>query len=266
LKKFLKSIIPPILLSLFNKIKPSRYGWKGEYKTWVEASRQSTGYSEELIIKKVRESAMAVKLGLAAYERDSILFKDAKYNWPLLTALLFSYSKKNYLSIIDFVGSLGSSYYQHKKYLTHLKIFKLGIVEQPNFVKVGKREFENNNLKFFNNIEECNKEINPNTLLLSAVLQYIEEPYKLLEILLSYNYETIIIDRTPFVLNSEYVSIQHVPPQIYDASYPCWFFNEKKFRSFFLKRGYNLIDKFETIEFTSPEYKFKGLIFSNLLI
>ena len=245
------------------KIKPSRYGWKGKYKTWEDASRLSLGYDDKIIINKVRESAMAVKMGLAAYERDSVLFKEAKYNWPLLTAFLYSYSKKKHLSIIDFGGSLGSSYYQNRKYLTHLKNFKWGIVEQPNFVKVGKLEFENNNLKFFNNIKECNNEIYPNVLLLSAVLQYTEAPYELLETLLSYSYDTIIIDRTPFVLNNEYVSIQYIPPKIYDASYPSWFFNEKKFKSFFLKRGYNLVEEFEAIEFNSSEYEFKGLIFTS---
>ena len=143
------------------KIKPSRYGWKGKYKTWEDASKLSSGYDDEVIIKKVRESMMAVKMGLAAYERDSVLFKDAKYNWPLLTALLFSQSKRSHLSVIDFGGSLGSSYYQNKKYLIHLKNLKWGIVEQPNFVKVGKREFENNNLKFFSNIENVIKKLIP---------------------------------------------------------------------------------------------------------
>ena len=45
------------------KIKPSRYGWKGKYKTWEDASRLSSGYDNEIIIKKVRESMMAVKMG-----------------------------------------------------------------------------------------------------------------------------------------------------------------------------------------------------------
>ena len=78
MKKFLKLIIPPILLSLINNIKPSRYGWKGKYKTWVEASKYCTGYSDEIIIKQVRKSMMSVKMGLAVYERDSVLFKEAK--------------------------------------------------------------------------------------------------------------------------------------------------------------------------------------------
>ena len=261
MKKFLKLILPPILILLFKKIKPSRYGWKGKYKSWLEANEHCTGYSDETIIKKVRESMISVKTGLAVFERDSVLFKESKYNWPLLTALLFSHSKKNYLSIIDFGGSLGSSYYQNKKYLIHLKNLKWGIVEQPSFVKVGKEEFENNSLMFFNDIEECNNQINPNTLLLSSVLQYLEDPYKHLEYLLSHNYQTIIIDRTPFVLGHEYVSIQYVPPKIYKANYPCWFFNENKLLNLFSRKEYHIIDTFETIDGKTSNYEFKGFIF-----
>ena len=233
MRKLIKLLTPPIIHIILNKIKFSKYGWKGKYKTWEDAKRLSSGYDNEVIIKKVRESMMAVKLGLAAYERDSVLFKDAKYNWPLLTALLFSQSKSGHLSVIDFGGSLGSSYFQNKKYLIHFKNLKWGIVEQPSFVDVGKKEFQSDKLKFYNSVEECNNKINPKTLILSSVLQYLEEPYKHLENLLSYNYETIIIDRTPFVLENEYVTIQNVPPHIYKANYPCWFLNQKKLLSFF---------------------------------
>ena len=211
LKKFIKSIIPPLLLSLYRRLKNPGNGWVRKYKTWSEAKKNSTGYDDKIIISKVRESMKAVKLALAEYERDSVLFHEAEYNYPLITSLLFSYSKNNYLSIIDYGGSLGSTYYQNKKYLSNLNNFKWGIVEQKSFFDVGKQQFENNNLRFYDSIEECNKAIEPNTLLLSGVLQYIEEPYVLLKKLLGkQQYDTIILDRTPFVLGDEYITIQHV--------------------------------------------------------
>ena len=261
MKFFLKSIIPPILLTLYRRLKNPGNGWVGKYKTWSEAKKNSTGYDDKIIISKVRESMKAIKLGLAEYERDSVLFYEANYNWPLITSLLFSYSKNNYLSVIDFGGSLGSTYYQNKKYLSNLNNLKWGIVEQHSFFDVGKLEFENNNLRFYDSIEECNTKIEPNTLLLSGVLQYIEEPYVLLKKLLSHSYDTIILDRTPFVLGDEYITIQHVPPKIYNANYPCWFFNKQKMLNYFLSNKYELLNEFETVDGVTSKYEYKGLIF-----
>jgi hypothetical protein len=39
------------------------------------------------------------------------------------------------------------------------------------------------------------------------------------------------------------IAIQVVPPDIYEASYPCWFFNENNFLNLFLK-DYDLVNDF----------------------
>lgn len=262
LKSFLKALVPPILFFLLKKMIPNKYGWKGKFKSWNEAIKFTTGYNNKKIIDKVRASMHKVKLGQACYERDGVLFYNKDYNWPLLTTLLFSYLKNNYLSILDFGGSLGSTYFQNKKYLSELENFKWSVVEQPIFTKVGKLEFEDKNLFFFSCVENCIKSYNPNVLILSSVLQYIEEPYQLLKKLLSFNFETIIIDRTPFVKERDYLTIQHVPPNIYKANYPCWFFNKNFFLNFFLDSGYFLEYEFDAVDGKTKKYEFKGLIFS----
>jgi hypothetical protein len=43
------------------------------------------------------------------------------------------------------------------------------------------------------------------------------------------------------------ITIQHVPPEVYPASYPAWFFNEDKFLSFFAK-DYALVEQFDSFE------------------
>ena len=55
------------------------------------------------------------------YERDSVLFDTIRYSWPLLSDLLRAASEdQNHLSVLDFGGSLGSSYYQNRVFLSHL--------------------------------------------------------------------------------------------------------------------------------------------------
>ena len=101
----------------------------------------------------------------------------------------------------------------------------------------------------------------PNVLLLSGLLQYIEEPYTLLDDILEHNFEYILIDRTSFsTLHKDIIKIQTVPKNIYKASYPCWFFDEAFFINYFASKGYRLIEGFDGADGNGMDYYFKGMI------
>lgn len=260
MKKFIKSLIPPILFNILRKIKSNKYGWKGEYKTWKDAQDISTGYDSDEILKKVRNSLLKVKNGEAVYERDSVIFDEIQYSWPLLAGLMFACAKSGgVLKVLDFGGSLGSTYFQNKKFLDNISEVSWSVTEQNHFVDVGKTDFQDDRLKFYYDIETCKKEQNPNILLLSSVLQYIEKPYELIEYILKNDFEFILIDRTPFSKKLQ-IKLQIVPPEIYNASYPCWFFDESEFLNFFKKLGYIIIESFDALDGYSNEYEFKGFI------
>ena len=110
----------------------------------------------------------------------------------------------------------------------------------------------------------CYDEIKPNVLLLSSVLQYIEKPFKLLDEILDYKFDIVIIDRTPFSYTDENViKIQHVSPSIYKASYPCWFFSKNKLYNYLFSKDYELIEEFDALDGSGYDYKFQGLIFKH---
>ncbi len=264
MKNFLKSLIPPILWHLVQRVRQSKYGWKGNYATWQDAQSASTGYGSEEIVDKVKNAMLKVKSGEVVYERDSVLFDEIQYSWPLLAGLMLASAKScGKLNVIDFGGSLGSTYYQNKKFLDKLDNVVWNIVEQEHFVRVGKDKFQDDRLHFYYDIETCMKEKNSNILLLSSVLQYIANPYKLLDEILKYDFEYILIDRTPFVESeNERITIQKVPPSIYEASYPCWFFSEEKMYQYFSQRGYELIENFQSNDTQGESYSFKGMIWS----
>jgi putative methyltransferase (TIGR04325 family) len=148
------------------------------------------------------------------------------------------------LKVCDFGGSLESTYYQNKKFLDKITDVSWGVVEQRHFVDAGKEEFENDRLKFFSTVVECIEEEGSNVLILSSVLQYIEEPYELLDNILKNNFKYILIDRTPFSKGPERITLQVVPPYVYDASYPCHFFDESIFMQYFSKKEYFPIESF----------------------
>ena len=261
MKQFIKSLIPPILIDLYRKSRFTKYGWKGEYKTWKEAENLSTGYDANEIIKKVRESALKVKNGKAVYERDSFIFDEIEYSWPLLAGLMFASARsRGSIKVLDFGGSLGTTYFQNKKFLDNFQDVSWNIVEQKHFVNAGKIDFEDERLKFYYDIKSCIENEKPNILLLSSVLQYISKPYDLLNELLKNNFEIILIDRTLFSKTNKKIKLQSVPPKIYKASYPCWFLDELEFITYLESNNYDIMESFETLGGQSKEYVFKGFI------
>jgi putative methyltransferase (TIGR04325 family) len=270
-------MIKKIYQRLFRKIDPNyapvmtqrglptkEYGFFGNYPSWKEAEKQSTGYNSKIILEKIKNAALTVRKGEAVYERDSFLFDKIQYSWPILSGLLWIASMNdNRLNLIDFGGSLGTSYYQNRKFLKHLKALTWNIVEQESFVKCGRDFFEDEHLKFHVSIDDCIKRDGvPDAILISGVLEYIEKPYELLKRIFDFNIKYILIDRTPFSADGrDCITIQKVPPEIYKGSYPHWFFSLDKFKNYF-KDKYELVEEFDSFDKVDFPSFFKGFIFT----
>lgn len=244
MKSLLKGCIPPGVQWLRQ---PNLFS--GDYPSWQDAAAASEGYDADRILEKVRDALLKVKNGEAGYERDSVLFDEVQYSWPLLSSLLWIAScSNNRLHLIDFGGSLGSSYFQNRRFLSHLSDWSWNIVEQANFVECGRQEFQDGVLAFYSTIEECRAARPCNAVLLSSVLPYIEHPHELLDRIVASGFEYIIIDRTPILLKDERdrLSVQTVPARIYKASYPARFFARTGLLSHFEDR-YEKIAEFDAL-------------------
>lgn len=247
-KEILKLLCPPIVRKAFNLTRNDRIKFSGNYFSWKEAENDSSGYSAELILKKVQESSRKVISGEAVYERDSVCFYEEAYRWPLLSCLLMLANKhKGHLNVIDFGGSLGSLYFQHKRFLSSIDQLVWAVVEQPHFVEVGKREFESRNLKFHYTLDEALKKVDgAKVIILSSVLQYIEMPQTLLKKISEMDFKYVLIDRTPFIdTKKDRITIQSVPAKIYPASYPAWFFSSIQFNKLMRNLGYQTVCSFD---------------------
>jgi len=259
-----KSIMPPFLYSLYQKFR-KKYGYFGEYKSWEAARSKASGYDDGEIIEKVKNAALKVKNGEAAYERDSVLFEQAEPTPHLLAPLLWIASKNNNkLEVLDFGGALGTTYYQNKEYLNHLDL-KWSIIEQPKFVEYGKNLFEDETLRFYGDLNDYKSK--PDVVLLGSVLQYLESPYQVLEKIIQMEPKYILIDKTPFLKNSgDTITVQRVPPKIYDASYPSWIFDLNKMLDFMKIHKYNLLyevssQNIEMYNFGEKQVSWKGFLF-----
>lgn len=220
------------------------YWWSGDYDSWSNAETECLGYSEHHIVEQVKDTLLITKDREDIYERDGCIINgEPEYAFELLHWIKES-SVNNEINLIDFGGSLGTTYHQLKKYLKDYRV-RWNVIEQKNYVEVGKKTFENENLKFYNTIEECITETTPNCFISSSAIPYIESSYDILSTIINYNFEWVLLDRISVIDgDKDRITIQIVPPDIYKAIYPCWFFSEKKLINTFLKGDYEHIKTF----------------------
>ncbi len=207
--------------------------YAGRYRSWEDALRDSSGYDSAIILNRVLEATRRVAATPGLWERDSVVFDSNEVNQPVLDCLLaVAASAGGRLCVLDFGGSLGSVWWQHRPHLAHLNRIRWCVVEQPAFAEVGRREFQTEELLFFDTVQSCIAQESPNVILLSSVLPYVKTPYELIDALSETECENMIVDRTGFTPgDKDLLTVQYVPSNIYRASYPCWFLSEARFRS-----------------------------------
>jgi putative methyltransferase (TIGR04325 family) len=169
------------------------------------------------------------------------------------------------LSVLDFGGSLGSSYFQCRNFLSVLNSLSWNVVEQAHFVHCGRECIESEQLKFYFTIDDVLNEKKQNVILLSSVLQYLPEPYAILTELMQSKIKYLIIDRTPFSdAPHDTITLQHVPPSIYPASYACRIFSKRVLMAY-LSNQYDIIAEFESNDSNAiadgMKFAFGGMIF-----
>jgi putative methyltransferase (TIGR04325 family) len=249
---FIKNVIPPFLLTLLKKLSPSKsIRFLGPFDSWNTAAVKASGYDNLDVLSAVRRSALKVKNGEATYERDSALFDKIQYAWPVLSVLLWVANlNKSKLKVLDFGGALGTSYRQNSRFLSSIENLSWAVVEQPNFVDCGRKDFQNEELRFFYTVKDAITETSPNLVLISSVLQYIENYEDILKNILIERIPIVILDRVSVNLtDTDIVYLQVVPSSIYNASYPCFMISQGKLLDFFQKNGYSLLESFESLNF-----------------
>ncbi|MCG2613429.1 methyltransferase, TIGR04325 family [Terrimonas sp. NA20] len=223
------------------------YGWFGHYRSWDEATSLSDGYEQGNILEKTKQALLLVKNGEAVYERDSVIFSESEYPYPLLAFLLNEVQqRKRAVNVLDFGGSLGSTYFQVREFLGPDVCASWNIIEQHHYIDCGKKFFQDETLQFYYTIADCLKEKQIDFVVLSSVVQYLPNPHQFLDELVAHGFDTILVDRTAFVNEGpDRITVQRVWPSVYEASYPAWFFDQRGFVAHF-NADYRLQASFES--------------------
>ncbi len=255
-----KSLVPLRLRRLARRLVQAPV-YTGDYDTWPAAAVASRGYADEAIFEKTLAAARAVRDGRAAWERDTVLFSAAAANAPLLAALRRAAGAEGgRLKLVDFGGALGSTWWQHRPWLADLIEVRWNVVEQARLVAAGRREFTGGPLRFYSSLAECEAVEQPLVVLLSSVLPYVPEPHALLAEVCRGPFRHVIIDRTGFVARGrDRLTVQQVPPSIYRASYPCWFFDRRALLQPFAA-GWRIVAEWPTGDEVDIDAEFRGLM------
>ncbi len=222
LKTFILDWLPPPIIRAVTRLQNRAIQFDGDFANWAEASSQCVGYNATTILSKVLDATLKVKRGEAAYERDSVVFAEIEYAWPITSGLMWAAAQNGgALNVLDFGGALGSSYFQNRAFLAALPSVRWSVVEQPHYVAAGRKYIQDESLRFYLSIDECCKENEPVVILLSSVLQYLPELDEVVDAINRSTASVLIIDRTPFNNDdTDKICIQNVPDHIYKASYP----------------------------------------------
>jgi len=264
LKSFLLSLLPPFVSKILRSCSGNNIVFEGNYSSWKHALAMSSGYDDYLILDKVLDATLLVSQGHAAYERDSVVFDQIHYSWPLLAGLLLAAVRSSgHLEVLDYGGSLGSSFFQNRRFLSHVSDLNWTVIEQSHFVHAALKNINHPQLSFSDNLAHYLADNSPNVVLLSGVLQCVEDPWGILELVLKAGCDIVILDRTSYVLDGqpERICLQRVPSSIYSATYPCRFFVERVLVDFIELRGYKLLESFHAVDSLDSNYVWKGHIF-----
>ena len=217
-------VVPPVLSAWASQRSGHLTRFDDSVHNWAQAEGKSSGYDSGLILDQVVQATQKVIREEAVFERDGVIFSSPEYRWPVLSGLLGVAARERELRVLDFGGSLGSVFWQHRKFFSGIDI-TWGVVEQPSFVAAG-QALDQDFISFFDSIDSCLQAFSPNVILLSSVLQYLPEPDHVITELLNTTANTVIIDRTPLSESDNNVAcLQIVPAHIYSGNYPAWVFS-----------------------------------------
>lgn len=243
----------------------------GDYVSWQDADAECRGYDDSAILDKAIQASKKVIDGEAVWERDSFLFYQEKYVYKLCAAILRCALRNNNqgVRVLDIGGSLGSTYFQNRKYLSDVKNLEYVIAEQDHYAAYGHEYLEDAVLKFISSKRDWENMERFDIILMSGSLQYIPNYTEVISKIKKAEPRYIIFDRV-LVGDRGRICRETVPETIYKSSYPLRIFSEEEIRNF-CEPAYKLIENDissvpETAYFVDGKAESRFYVFQNAML
>ena len=241
LTNLIKQWLPPIAYSFAEKIQNKRQHKLFNSYEDALAYCSKDGYENQKLIDvtayktvdALKKRARRTHIDVTSTQSFSLL--------PLIKLMSSNPNKKTF-SVLDFGGNLGGHYFSMKDAVGNDLTLNWAVVETPAMAQAGK-QFENSELKFFDNIPDAQKHLGAVDLVYtSGTLQCVDKPYAYLQLLMDIDARFLFFNRLGLNRsNRDVVTIHHsklswngpygLPPGVEDQiiKYPFSFISEEKF-------------------------------------
>ncbi len=208
-------------------------------------------FDQPEFLERVFSAANAVATGSAIHMRDGSLFDEIQYSWPLLAGLMYAAAKSGgRLVVLDFGGSLGTTYFQNRRFLDKLESVEWHIVERDVYCEVAPRYVQHPRLHFHRSIEACCAiGVKPGVVLFSSVLQSLRDPWELMAKIGDLPVRHVLIDRCPISTEKRdrLTVFRASTAVVANMTRPMWFFDEARLLAA-LGPDFSLIERFSGFE------------------
>ncbi|MDQ2899557.1 MAG: TIGR04325 family methyltransferase [Acidobacteriota bacterium] len=255
----LEAKIPP-LIALHRAVNNRRFSRKS---AWARMFRGVYGSFGEAI----RAAPKNLPIGYDNTDAATFLIQD---DWKVLPSdypVMFWLARAlpESMSVFDFGGYVGISYYSYKKYLNYLENLRWQVYDVPAVTRAGEELAARNQpsgLRFTNAFEDAS---DADILLACGSLQFVETPLSEKLVGLRQKPKHILLNKLPLYRGKTFVTLQNMGP----AVCPYYVFNDEEFIGSIRDSGYDLVDRWENPEFGAripfhPENsveRFSGLYF-----
>jgi putative methyltransferase (TIGR04325 family) len=255
----LQQLVPPGAISLARRSGIYRYGFFGDYASWDDALRASGhGYSDEALAEPI--AARTRRFIEEQREEPSRIYAPAL---AVLAAAGYALQDQRIdrLRVLDFGGSLGVHYHALRRFLANDRPCDWLVCETEMLAREGAARFATDELAFTSDLSRVEGGVN--LAITSGTLQCIPNFLEVLRGLLSRS-SWVVVDRIPLTSSNRHrASVQRVPPWIYTAQYPSWFFS----RDLLLKEIASVADvRMQWVKEESVWYEGETIAFEGLLL
>lgn len=209
----LSDIVPPLLMQALRR-SVRRDGLFGDFPDWASALAASKPYETDLTI--YGEITDKVRLGAAGSGRNLM---------PILAGIAIA-SERGVNRVLDFGGNLGMVYFDVASILPD-RALEWRVVDLQEIVNYGNVNYANGKLAFFMSVESACRDFNPDLILCSHTLQYLEKPYDALAMLGALNAAVIVLHELP-VAERERFMIQRLPESLGGGERPIQILSSSK--------------------------------------
>jgi putative methyltransferase (TIGR04325 family) len=269
-----KLLLPPIVLSAARRIFPRptvRPPWvsafEGPFLAWEDAVAASDGWEANAILEKTLDASLQVQRGEAAYQQDAVPLDRILYSETILAFLAMAAGfGEGRVNVVDIGGSLGVNFVQNERVLRPFLdrgacVWR--VVEKPKTAALGRAHFRLPGLSFHDAWSEAAPEHGRRWgALFSGSLQYIDDPWRLIDDISAAGIELIAMDRVTVGAGSEdVIYVQRPDPgRYYDASFPVRVFGRGALEERMRRAGFELVERFGGSRLA--EFELCGMIFT----